>query len=92
MKKVLIFMLCIITLIAVVGCSQPVSASEQKSDKPRETSPAAGTDDLTALAASNSEFALDLYQLLKEEEGNLFYSPYSISEALAMTWEEPERD
>ena len=27
-----------------------------------------------------------LYKVLKEQDGNLFYSPYSISEALAMTW------
>ncbi|MHC4181347.1 MAG: serpin family protein, partial [Planctomycetota bacterium] len=38
---------------------------------------------------ANSDFALDLYrQLAKEEEGkNLFFSPYSISSALAMTAE-----
>ena len=30
--------------------------------------------------------AFDLYQQLKTEPGNLFYSPYSISLALAMTW------
>lgn len=31
-------------------------------------------------------FALDLYAQLKAEEGNLFFSPYSISTALAMTY------
>ena len=38
---------------------------------------------------SNSDFAIDLYrQLAKENEGmNLFFSPYSISSALAMTAE-----
>lgn len=36
----------------------------------------------------NNEFAFDLYsQLDKSEKGNLFYSPYSISAALAMTHE-----
>ena len=34
----------------------------------------------------NTKFALDLYQELKELEGNLFFSPYSISTALAMTY------
>jgi serpin B len=34
----------------------------------------------------NSDFALDLYQALRSQPGNLFYSPYSISLALAMTY------
>lgn len=47
---------------------------------------AGGEADVAALAESNRRFALDLYQLLRAEEGNLFYSPYSISAALAMTY------
>jgi serpin B len=38
------------------------------------------------LVDGNSAFAFDLYQALKKESGNLFYSPYSISVALAMTY------
>lgn len=40
-------------------------------------------------AQANTDFAIDLYhQLAKENEGkNLFFSPYSISNALAMTME-----
>lgn len=34
----------------------------------------------------NTEFALELYQQLRAEKGNLFFSPYSISAALAMTY------
>jgi serine protease inhibitor len=34
----------------------------------------------------NTEFALDLCQKLRTVEGNLFFSPYSISTALAMTY------
>ena len=36
--------------------------------------------------AGNSAFALDLYRTLSAEGGNLFFSPYSISQALAMTY------
>ena len=37
---------------------------------------------------ANNEFAFDLYsELNKNEKGNIFYSPYSISGALAMTYE-----
>lgn len=34
----------------------------------------------------NTEFALALYQKLRTTEGNLFFSPYSISTVLAMTY------
>ncbi len=34
----------------------------------------------------NNKFALELYAKLRVKEGNLFFSPYSISTALAMTW------
>ena len=37
---------------------------------------------------ANNKFAFDLYSKLdKSEQGNIFYSPYSISAALAMTYE-----
>jgi serpin B len=42
--------------------------------------------DLATLVAGNSDFAFDLYQALKNTDGNLFYSPHSISLALAMTY------
>jgi len=38
------------------------------------------------LVDGNTHFALDLYDQLRMEEGNLFISPYSVSTALAMTW------
>jgi serpin B len=38
------------------------------------------------LAAGNTAFAVDLYHQLRIAEGNLFFSPYSISTALAMTY------
>jgi len=36
---------------------------------------------------ANNLFALDLYNHYKTKEGNIFFSPYSISTALAMTYE-----
>jgi len=38
------------------------------------------------LARDNSAFAVDLYRQLCSEKGNVFFSPYSISAALAMTY------
>lgn len=57
-----------------------------RSDKPRDTSVAISKTDLEILAGGNNTFAFDLYQTLRDSEGNLFYSPYSISSALAMTY------
>jgi serpin B len=45
----------------------------------------ASDDDLTVLAADNTAFALDLYRVLAVDDGNIFFSPYSISASLAMT-------
>jgi serine protease inhibitor len=42
--------------------------------------------DVKAVADANNRFALDLYARLKKGDENLFYSPYSISTALAMTY------
>ena len=39
-----------------------------------------------SLSEGNTTFAFDLYSRLKEQEGNLFFSPYSISTCLAMTY------
>jgi len=86
MKKLLFLMLAVIMIIGASGCSQSVSAGEVKSDKPRDTSPVVSTSDLNTLVEGNSEFAWELYKVLKEEDGNLFYSPHSISLALAMTY------
>ena len=48
--------------------------------------PSAGDAEPMDLVSGNSTFAFDLYQALREQDGNLFYSPYSISLALAMTY------
>jgi serpin B len=42
-------------------------------------------DELQSAVRSNWLFALELYQRLRADSGNLFYSPYSIVVALAMT-------
>jgi serpin B len=47
----------------------------------------AADDPVPPLVAGNTRFACDLYQAVRQEEGNLFLSPYSVSVALAMTRE-----
>jgi serpin B len=47
--------------------------------------PAAPGPEAKAVSSANTAFALDLYAKLRDQPGNLFCSPYSISAALAMT-------
>lgn len=42
--------------------------------------------DTEIVVEDNNKFAFDLYARLKEADGNLFFSPYSVSTALAMTY------
>jgi len=42
--------------------------------------------DREMVVQGNNAFALDLYAELKQRDGNLFFSPHSISTALAMTY------
>ncbi len=91
----------VILSIALLGCGKlpetssptaplptetPSETDEVRSEKTRVTVPVATDLELSDLVRGNNAFAFDLYQKLREEEsGNLFYSPYSISLALAMT-------
>lgn len=43
-------------------------------------------NDVATIVKGNNAFALDLYRQLREQTGNLSFSPYSISTALAMTY------
>jgi serpin B len=85
-EQMLRLAIVLILVSLTVGCAGTAKGALLQSDKPRLTSDA--TDAETAeLVAGNSAFAFDLYQRLREEQdGNLFYSPYSISLALAMTY------
>lgn len=81
-----LFWLLILSVL-ITSCAQPAaSAMEAKSDLERASSPQVQGADLQELAAGNMAFAFDLYHQLKKGGGNLFYSPYSISLALAMTY------
>jgi len=54
----------------------------------RDMSPQVASADLQKLASDNTTFAFDLYHQVAagNETDNLFYSPYSVSIALAMTY------
>jgi serpin B len=86
MRKVVPCIFIISLIVGLVSCTPSVSGDVIQSDKQRETSPNTSESEITTLVEGNSTFAFDLYQQLKGEEGNVFYSPYSISAALAMTY------
>ncbi len=54
------------------------TAEAQTTDEPKTN--------LEKLVQANTAFALDLYGKLRSQKGNLAFSPYSISTALAMTY------
>jgi serpin B len=74
---------------SLLGCGTDAPADpgeEAKSDKQRITSPSVSPSNLAQLTEDNTAFAFDLYQQLRGKPENLFYSPHSISIALAMTY------
>jgi len=87
MKKPLFYLITITTAISLfLAACGPANAGLAISNLARVKDPAAPPADVKELVAGNTVFALDLYKALRSEDGNLFYSPYSISLALAMTY------
>jgi len=86
MRKILLLLAIVLLVLPVAACAQPAAAGEIKSNKPRMTSLNISSTEESSLVDGNSAFAFDLYQALREKEGNLFYSPHSLSLALAMTY------
>jgi serpin B len=69
------------------GASSTPAGTEARSAKPRIANPEVPAADIVQAVQGNNAFALDLYQeLRKNEAGNIIYSPYSISTAIAMTY------
>ncbi len=87
---------CAISVMLIASCLAGCDPSEDAfeiapvdvaaSSQERISSPDVLIGDLRELAAGNNAFAFDLYQAIRDGEENLFYSPYSISVALAMVY------
>jgi serpin B len=82
----MIFVVVLTTLLA--ACQPPAAPAESLHARTaRDTSPDAPADDISQLVADNNAFAFDLYhQVASEQDGNLIFSPYSISLAFAMVY------
>ncbi|MGI5915129.1 MAG: serpin family protein [Anaerolineae bacterium] len=90
MRDALSRVLLLFAILSLVGCASPspgTAAKDVRSEIERIAAPEAADADVDELVQGNRAFALDLYRYLREHEGgNLFYSPHSISLALAMTY------
>lgn len=64
-------------LCAAAALLTPVAQAQPFSEK---------TPDQAAVVKGNDAFAIDLYQKLSGVKGNLFFSPFSVSTALGMTY------
>jgi len=89
-QKIMRVLVIMVMLAAgCVGLSRtPAAGSDQmvKSKLTRIADPQIPPNEQSTLAAANRAFSADLYQKLRLQDGNLFFSPYSISLALAMTY------
>ncbi len=91
MRSLLLFVLL---LSALVGCSCSESSTSTEggpgelaqSSEPRITSPDVSEEEISTLSADNADFAWAFYREAIKPGENLFFSPYSLSVALAMTW------
>jgi serpin B len=84
-----LFPVLIFLAAGIAACAAPTMGSTGKvlqSNVQRQASPDISADDLQELATGNAAFALDFYQAVGGEDGNLFFSPNSLSLALAMTY------
>jgi serpin B len=80
-----------VSLLAATGvlaaCSGGLDFDVVQSGLARDTSPNVPPQDATQLAKDNAQLAADLYSgVATDETSNVFYSPYSVSVALAMTY------
>ena len=78
----------IIVLLAVGGTGgwyAWMNLREWNADR-KFSPPPEWSGDMQVVADGNNRFALDLYaKLVENEKGNVFFSPYSVHSALAMT-------
>jgi len=79
------FALAAIASLLLSACG-PSGGEIAQSKLKRVTAPDAAPSDLSELVAGNNAFAFDMYRAARSSDDNLFYSPYSISLALAMAY------
>lgn len=90
MRKILGSGISFLALVAV-ACSGSTEAPTKKG-KVREVSPAESRADIEVLVRGNNTFAVDFYKTVIHDKGNVLFSPYSLSSALAMVYAGAEKN
>lgn len=86
MNRICVRSIVVIALLAGLGLMALESPAVQAQEDPPSASVEVSEADIEALVTANNAFAIDLYQQLAQEAGNIFFSPYSIHSALTMTY------
>lgn len=89
-KKIILILIFILVAIIIVGrASMYYFKNQESAPKPSPTADNKGTMSagINLVINGSNQFALDLYSQLKNGDGNIFFSPYSISTAMAMVYE-----
>ncbi len=86
MRKAVLTLMATALVLSMAGCAPTAAADEVKSDAPRDSATSLPVNELTELVDGNTMFAFDLYRQVIGNSENVFFSPYSVSMALAMTY------
>ncbi|MGV8151518.1 MAG: serpin family protein [Candidatus Nanoarchaeia archaeon] len=94
MKKQILFLFIALLFVAVaLGSLAFFIYPYNPNNPPAANENGASEQGIKEVVSANNEFAFELYsQINKNQDGNIFYSPYSISAALAMTYEGARQD
>lgn len=78
----------LLSALAIIVLVSGISTGQEAPKDPRDARrvPLEDLKDMQSVVESSNAFALDLYAAIREQDGNLFLSPFSISTALAMTY------
>ena len=89
MKKKLFTIGIALLMVAIVTATTVLFLFPYEPDQPPQADDVGSTQSgIQQVVNANNQFAFDLYsELDKSENSNIFYSPYSISTALAITYE-----
>ena len=96
-KLVIIFSFLALTIFLLSACNggSNESVNSYKNDsgsellassETRKLNPINTESESNLFVSDNNTFALDLYHAISDKDENLFFSPHSISIAMAMTW------
>jgi serpin B len=76
--------------VAAAGCGPTATQADPDPPRPKaaaaSTPPAKGTGEVAELSAGGAAFGVELYNRLRQEPGNVFLSPTSISTAFGMAY------